>query len=101
MVAIGLASAVTAGNAQILGTSARQASSGSLKFLAYYQGVQDQTLRFTVNDSGTCSASNGVTFSCGQSGDIDAKGSGGSAAIKVVWQPWERFQYYGMFCAGE
>ena len=101
MVAIGLASAVTAGNAQILGTSARQASSGSLKFLAYYQGVQDQTLRFTVNDSGTCSASNGVTFSCGQSGDIDAKGSGGSAAIKVVWQPWERFQYYGMFSAGE
>jgi len=72
-----------------------------LKFLAYYQGVQDQTLRFTVNDSGNCSAPNGVTFSCGQSGDIDAKGSGGAAAVKILWQPWERFQYYGMFSVGE
>lgn len=96
-----LASAASAGHAHILGTSARQATSGSLKFLAYYQGVQDQTLRFTVNDSGSCSTSNGVTFSCGQSGDIDAKGSGGSAAFKVLWQPWERFQYYGMFSAGD
>lgn len=101
VVAIGLASAVSAGHAQILGTTARQASSGSLKFLAYYQGAQDQTLRFTVNDSGTCSASNGVAFSCGQAGDIDAKGSGGAAAMKILWQPWERFQYYGMFSAGD
>ena len=72
-----------------------------MKFLAYYQGVQDQTLRFTVNDSGSCSTPGGVTFSCGQSGDIDAKGSGGAAALKVVGQPWERFQYYGMFSVGE
>jgi len=88
-------------DAQPLATTARQSSSGSLKILAYYQGVQDQELRFTVNDSGTCSTANGVSFACGQSGDVEAKGSGGSAATKIIWQPWDRFQYYAMFGVGE
>lgn len=75
----------SAGHAQILATSARQASSGSLKFLAYYQGVQDQTVRFSAD----------------RSGDVDAQGSGGAAAVKIAWQPWERFQYYGTLSGGD
>lgn len=71
-----------------------------MKFLAYYQGVSDQTLNFSVNGSGTCATPLGVTFSCGQSGDVEAKGSGGSAMMKVIWQPWERFQYYAMYGLG-
>ena len=51
--------------AQLLGTTARQSSSGSLKFLAYYQGVADQNLNFSIDGSRVCSAappSGGVTF---------------------------------------
>lgn len=87
--------------AQVLATTARQASSGSLKFLAYYQGVQDQTLNFSINGGGNCSTPNGVSFSCGQSGAVEAKGSGGAGMMKIVWQPWERFQYYAMYGVGE
>jgi hypothetical protein len=89
--------------AQILATTARQASSGSLKILAYYQGVQDQTLKFSVNDSGSCSTSGSgaVTFPCGQATDVEAKGSGGAAMLKLVWQPWERFEYYAMYGVGD
>ena len=65
-----------------------------MKFLAYYEGVQGQKVNFSVNDSGPCATSNGVAFSCGQSGDVEAKGSGGAAMMKIVWQPWERFQYF-------
>lgn len=85
----------SAAGAQVLASSARQSSSGSLKFLAYYQGVQDQTLRFSVNDGGSCATrTGGLSFSCGQATDVDAKGSGGAALFKVIWQPWDRFQYY-------
>ncbi len=87
--------------AQVLATTARQASSGSLKFLAYYQGVQDQTLNFNVNGGGSCSTPNGVSFSCGQAGATEAKGSGGAGMLKIVYQPWERFQYYAMFGVGD
>jgi hypothetical protein len=87
--------------AQILATSARQLTTGSLKFLTYYQGVQDQALNFTVNDSGPCSTPTGVTFSCGQSGHIPVKGSGGAGVLKIIWQPWERFQYYATYGVGE
>ncbi len=93
-------SAVSAA-AQPIATSARQLSSGSLKFLAYYQGVQDQTMDFSVNDAGTCSTPNGVAFSCGQPGKVETKGSGGAALVKMVWQPWERLQYYADFGVGD
>jgi hypothetical protein len=89
--------------AQIFGTSARQASSGSLKLLAYYQGVNDQSVNFSIAGSGACTAAppNGaVTFACGASGDIEANGSGGAGLVKLVWQPWERFQYYALFGKG-
>lgn len=87
--------------AQSLATTARQASGGSLRLLAYYQGVQDQSLNFSINDSGSCSTTNGVSFSCGQSGDIEAKGSGGAGMLKLVWQPWDRFQYYATYGIGD
>lgn len=81
--------------AQILGTSARQTSSGSLKFLAYYQGVAEQTLNFSVVGAGTCSAgAPGVTFACGQGAEVEAMGSGGAGLMKVAWQAAERFQPY-------
>lgn len=101
---VALVSAFTARTAaaQILATTARQSSSGSLKFLAYYQGVQDQTLNFNVNNGGgNCSTKNGLSFACGQAGSVDSKGSGGAAMLKVVWQPWERFQYYAMLGGGD
>lgn len=85
-----------------LGTTARQSSSGSLKFLAYYQGVADQAVNFTVAGAGTCTSANGaVSFACGQSGDIEAEGSGGAGMFKVLWQPAERLTYYAHVGIGE
>jgi hypothetical protein len=89
--------------AQLLGTTARQSSKSSLKFLAYYQGVVDQNLNFAVNNSGVCSAAppnGGVVFPCNSSGDIEAKGSGGAGMFKVAWQAAERFQIYAHVGAG-
>ena len=83
--------------AQINGLTARQSSKGSLKFLAYYQGVADQNLNFSIDGSGTCSAappSGGVTFPCNSSGDVEAEGSGGAGLVKIAWQAAERFQLY-------
>lgn len=88
---------------QVLGTTARQASSGSLKLLAYYHGTFDQSVNFSIAGAGSCAAAppNGtVSFACGQSGDVEAKGSGGAGLIQLLWQPWEWFQYYGRFGAG-
>ena len=97
-------SAVTAG-AQILGTTARQSSKGSsLKFLAYYQGVADQNINFSVDGSGICTAappSGGVAFPCNSSGDIEAEGSGGAGLFKVTWQAAERFQLYATVGTGD
>lgn len=101
---LALAFATLPAAAQLVGTTARQASSGSLKLLVYYQGVADQSINFSINGAGTCTAappSGGVSFACGQSGDVEAKGSGGAGLVKVVWQPWERFQYYAHFGAGD
>ena len=75
--------------AQLLGTTARQSSSGSLKFLAYYQGVADQNLNFSIDGSGICTAappSGAVVFPCSSSGDVEAKGSGGAGLFKITWQ---------------
>lgn len=99
--ALALWCAASSAGAQLLATTARQSSSGSLKFLAYYQGVQDQTLNFSINDSGSCTTPNSLSFACGSAGDLEAKGDGGAGMLKVVWQPWERFQYYAMFGAGD
>jgi hypothetical protein len=102
VLALTLACLASSAGAQLLATTARQSSSGSLKIEGYYEGVQNQTLNFTTNDSGTCAASGapGVTFPCGQSGTAAAKGTGGAGMMKIVWQPWERFQYYAMYGVG-
>jgi Autotransporter beta-domain len=95
-----LAAASSAG-AQLLATSARQLSSGSLKLVAYYQGVQDQTLNFSIAGAGSCSAKSGVPFACGQGGTLVAKGDGGAGLVKLVWQPWDRVQYYALAGLGD
>lgn len=90
--------------AQISGLTARQASKGSLKFLAYYQGVADQNLNFSIDGSGVCSAappSGGVSFPCNSSGDVEAEGSGGAGLVKIAWQAAERFQLYAHVGTGD
>lgn len=92
-----LAFAASSAAAQISGLTARQSSRGSLKFLAYYQGVADQELNFSVSNSGVCSAAppnGGVAFPCNSTGDIEAEGSGGAGMLKIAWQAAERFQLY-------
>jgi hypothetical protein len=98
--ALALTCTALTARAQLEATTARQSSSGSLKLLAYYQGVQNQTLNFTTNDGGTCMTPGGVSFSCGQSGTSAAKGNGGAGILKLVYQPWERFQYYATYGVG-
>ncbi|MBI5623360.1 MAG: hypothetical protein HY924_06250 [Elusimicrobia bacterium] len=91
--------------AQVLGTSARQMPKGSLKVLAFYQGVSEQDLKFSLTDTGTCSVGptnpNNVSFACGQQGDVDVEGNGSYGAVKLVYQPWETMQYYAAVGAGE
>ena len=95
------ATAVSAG-AQALGTTARQLPAGSLKILAYYQGVQDQTVKFDAGGSGACRSQNGAaSFFCGGGGDVEAKGSGGAGLVKLVYQPREVLQYYAAFGVGD
>lgn len=84
-----------------LGTSARQAPSGSLKFLAYYQGVSEQSVDFTVAGAGSCTSANGaVSFACGQSGEVDAKGSGNAGMLKLAVQLGDYVQPYATFGSG-
>jgi hypothetical protein len=101
IVACVLALTALPAGAQLLATTARQDSDGSLKLLAYYDGVQNQTVNFTGNASGTCTTPNAVSFTCGQNGTVAAKGSGGAGMLKLVWQPWERFQYYASYGLGD
>lgn len=100
-IVLGVLFFVSTASAQMLGTSARQMTPGSLKLLAYYQGVQDQKVRFSVRGTGGCTTQNGLPFQCDQTGDLDAEGTGGMGIIKLVWQPWELLQYYGAFGAGD
>jgi len=72
-----------------------------LKILAYYQGVQDQTVKFNVGTGGSCTSANGVNFLCNQNGNVDAKGAGGAGMVKVIYQPWENIQYYAAFGMGD
>jgi hypothetical protein len=100
VLALALASSARTAGAQLLASTARQSSSGSLKILGYYQGVQDQTLNFNTNSSGLCTSGT-ASFPCGQGSDTETKGKGGAGMIKLIWQPWDRFQYYGMVGAGD
>lgn len=92
-------------SAQSLGTTARQLSPGSLKFLVYYQGTNEQKLNFSPRGSAGCVANNGTpggnTFGCSQTGDVDAQGFGGAAIVKIVYQPWDSLQYYAFGGAGK
>lgn len=89
-------------SAQVLGTSARQLPKGSLKLLAYYQGVQDQALNFNVVGTRSCTANTGgATFFCGQGGDVEVKGEGGAGLVKLVYQPFDNVQYYAAFGVGD
>ena len=101
MLALVLACLASSAGAQLFGTTAHQESSGSLKILGYYDGVQNQTINFTTNDSGVCTAPGGASFACGQGGTVAAKGSGGAGMFKIVYQPWERIQYYGLYGVGQ
>lgn len=84
-----------------LGTSARQNASGSLKFLTYYQGASEQAVDFTVAGAGSCTSVNGaVSFACGQSGDVDARGSGHAAVLKLAVQLGDYVQPYATFGSG-
>lgn len=76
--------------AQLLGTTARQAPQGSLKLLAYYQGTQDQSLNLNV-----------IGSRGGPGEDVEVKGDGGAALLKLVYQPWEGLQYYAAFGLGD
>jgi hypothetical protein len=88
--------------AQSLGTTARQLPAGSLKILAYYQGVQDQTVKFSAAGAGACRSQNGAaTFVCSGAGDVEAKGEGGAGLVKVLYQPFDNVQYYASFGAGD
>lgn len=84
-----------------LGTSARQNASGSLKFLAYLQGSAEQPVDFTVAGAGSCTSANGaVAFACGQSGDVEAEGSGTAAVLKLAVQLGDYVQPYATFGSG-
>ena len=90
--------------AQSLGTTARQLPAGSLKILAYYQGVQDQTVKFNAGAGSVCSvptSGGAVNFTCNQAGDVEGKGNGGAGIVKVIYQPWESIQYYAAFGMGD
>lgn len=95
-----VAPALPAG-AMPLGTSARQSPSGSLKLLAYYQGVSEQAVDFNVAGSGSCtSASGAVSFACGQSGNVEAKGDGSAGMLKLALQLGDYVQPYAIFGSG-
>lgn len=100
----GLALCAVPASGQALGTTARQLPPGSLKVLAFYQGIQEQAVNFNVGSPGVCTAKAGApapTFGCNQSGNVSGKGHGGAGLVKVVYQPWEILQYYAAFGAGD
>jgi len=75
---------------------------GSLKILAYYQGAQEQAVNFNIVAPAVCGTqAGGVSFACGQGGDVEAEGRGGAGMIKVLFQPWDSLQYYAAFGVGD
>jgi hypothetical protein len=88
--------------AQLLGTTARQLPKGSLKLLTYYESVEDQAILFKPRPlNGACATINGVAFSCTQNGEVEAEGSGRMLMTKLVYQPWDSFQYYASVGFGD
>lgn len=104
LLSVGVVFAVVgAASGQLLATSARQLSEGSLRLETFYQGTQDRTIRFDVGNpgAGTCTAQGGLQFGCATSSRVDAKGSGGMGVVKLTYQPWETLQYYGSVGVGD
>lgn len=92
--------------AEVLGTSARQLPAGTWKWLVYYQGTEDQALNFSVRGggNGNCTAappSGAVGFPCNQAVKAEVVGSGRSAVLKTIIQPWESLQYYASVGVGD
>ncbi|MFA5111723.1 MAG: autotransporter outer membrane beta-barrel domain-containing protein [Desulfobaccales bacterium] len=69
---------------------------GAWKAVFFYQGTRDQDLTFSVADAANCVANGAFapTFPCGGSSDVDAEGNGGAGIFKLIYQPYERLQYY-------
>jgi hypothetical protein len=91
--------ASAAANAQTIGTSARHMKKGEVRTLFYFQGTQDQHLKFNVGDGGTCTPGNQVSpnpsFPCGGSTKVSGEGSGDALLMKIIFQPHETgMQYY-------
>lgn len=86
--------------AQVSGVTARQASSGSLKFLAYHQGVAEQPVDFTVAGSANCQTAGGVPFGCGQGGTVEAEGRGSAGMLKAIYQIGDYVRPYAVIGAG-
>lgn len=86
--------------AQVSGVPARQASSGSLKFLAYHQGVAEQPIDFSISGSANCQTPAGVPFGCGQGGTVEAEGRGAAGMFKAVYQIGDYARPYAVIGAG-
>lgn len=71
--------------------------------LAFFQGTREQAVDFRITGEGTCTsaAPSNISFPCGNGGDVEAEGEGGMGVVKLVYQPWESFQYYAAFGVGD
>ena len=87
---------------QTLATTARQMDAGAWKAVFFYQGISNQSLNFSVADAGTCTGQGAFapTFPCGQTGNVSASGDGAAGIFKLIFQPYERLQYYVSAGAG-
>ena len=94
VVAFCLAFAAPVASAQLLATTARQASSGSLKMLVYAQGAEGQLLNFSVTDTAVCMTPSGTPFTCGQAKDVEAKASHIAPMFKLAWQAHQYVELY-------
>lgn len=96
LLSLGASLIAAAASGQTLGTSARQLSAGSLKFLVYYQGTNEQKVSFSPRGTAGCVAPGAFApaFGCNQNVDVGGLGFGGALIAKAVYQPWDSFQYY-------
>jgi hypothetical protein len=103
LLSLGALCVAVSSSAQSLGTTARQLSPGSLKFLVYYQGTNEQKLTFSPRGTAGCIGAGAFTpaFGCNEGGEVTAQGFGGAMIGKVVYQPWDSLQYYAFGGAGK
>jgi hypothetical protein len=88
-------------SAAVLG-SPRQLSAGAWSLSAFYEGVQEKELNFTLANDGRCQSKNAtMSFPCTGAGNVEGKADGGAAMMKVTYQPYEALQYYAAFGAGD